>query len=74
MDTLRKSAAPTTAETLSHLPEDGYRYELVRGELVRDSPAGSRHGAIAHHMGRLLGIWAQQEGSSVEFVGGRWQG
>ena len=68
MDTLRKSAAPTTAETLSHLPEDGYRYELVRGELVRDSPAGSRHGAITHHLGRLLGIWAQQEQSGVVFA------
>lgn len=68
MDTLPKSAAPTTAETLSHLPEDGYRYELVRGELVRDSPAGSRHGAIAHHLGRLLGIWAQQEQSGVVFA------
>jgi Uma2 family endonuclease len=36
-----------TAEELLHLPDDGHRYELVRGELHKMSPAGSRHGLIA---------------------------
>jgi Uma2 family endonuclease len=32
-----------TAEELEHLPDDGYRYELVRGELVRMPPPGWEH-------------------------------
>jgi Uma2 family endonuclease len=36
-----------TAEQLAALPDDGRRYELVRGELRMMSPAGSEHGRIA---------------------------
>jgi len=36
-----------TADELLRLPDDGYRYELVRGELRKMSPAGSRHGVVA---------------------------
>jgi Uma2 family endonuclease len=36
-----------TADELLRLPDDGYRHELVRGELRTMSPAGSRHGRIA---------------------------
>jgi Uma2 family endonuclease len=36
-----------TAEELLTLPDDGFRYELVQGELRRMSPAGHRHGRIA---------------------------
>ena len=35
-----------TAEELLAMPDDGYRYELVRGELRKMAPAGSRHSAI----------------------------
>ncbi|HEV7764225.1 MAG TPA: Uma2 family endonuclease, partial [Thermoanaerobaculia bacterium] len=35
-----------TAEELLRLP-DGERYELVRGELKKMSPSGSRHGRVA---------------------------
>lgn len=37
----------TTAEELLRMPDDGYRYELVRGELRKMAPAGSEHGHIA---------------------------
>ena len=43
-------AAPTapapllTAAELLALPDDDYRYELVRGKLIRMPPPGSRHG------------------------------
>ncbi|MCA1849912.1 MAG: Uma2 family endonuclease [Acidobacteria bacterium] len=37
---------PTSAEELFKMPDDGFRYELVRGELKKMSPAGSEHGAI----------------------------
>ena len=35
-----------TAEELLAMPDDGYRYELVAGELRRMSPAGHQHGRI----------------------------
>ena len=34
----------TTAEELFSMPDDGYRYELVRGELRKMAPSGSEHG------------------------------
>ena len=36
-----------TAEQLLVLPDDGYRYELVRGELRKMAPAGAYHGELA---------------------------
>ena len=36
-----------TAEELLRMPDDGFRYELVRGELRKMAPAGSEHGYLA---------------------------
>ena len=36
-----------TAEELLRKPDDGFRYELVRGELRKMAPAGSEHGYVA---------------------------
>ena len=36
-----------TAEELLRMPDDGYRYELVRGELRKMAAAGYLHGRIA---------------------------
>ena len=41
---------PVTAEELLEKPEDGFRYELVRGELRRMAPAGNVHGYIAANL------------------------
>ena len=41
------TAALVTADELLLMKEDGFRYELVRGELRKMSPAGHRHGRIA---------------------------
>ncbi len=35
-----------TAEELLRMPDDGFRYELVRGELRQTTPAGYKHGRI----------------------------
>jgi Uma2 family endonuclease len=44
-----------TADELFTMPEDGFRYELVKGELRKTSPAGSEHGAIIFNLSILLG-------------------
>jgi Uma2 family endonuclease len=43
-----------TAEDLLKLPDDGFRYELVKGELRRMPPAGHEHGDIAMNIGAPL--------------------
>jgi Uma2 family endonuclease len=40
-------ATQMTADELLRLPDDGWRYELVRGELRKMSPSGARHGRVA---------------------------
>jgi len=37
---------PVTAEELRRKPNDGFRYELVRGELRKIPSAGSKHGDV----------------------------
>ena len=37
----------TTAEELFGMPDDGYRYELVRGELRKMAPTGGEHADIS---------------------------
>ena len=45
-----------TADELYAMPEDGFKYELVRGELVKMPPAGFSHGefelAVTSHLRR----------------------
>src|SRR5215210_3250831 len=43
MDIVRQQV---TADELLHMPDDGFRYELVQGELRRMNPAGNVHGRI----------------------------
>ena len=51
-----------TADELLRMPDDGCRYELVRGELRRMSPAGSRHGKVAMTLGAALHQHVQEHG------------
>jgi Uma2 family endonuclease len=44
-----------TADELFAMPKDGFRYELVKGELRKMSPAGTEHGAIIFNLSTLLG-------------------
>ena len=44
-----------TADELFRMPEDEYRYALVRGELQRMTPAGFDHGAVIMNLAVPLG-------------------
>lgn len=43
-----------TAEDVLHIPDDGFRYELVRGELRRMSPAGFHQGRLTMNLATPL--------------------
>jgi Uma2 family endonuclease len=47
-------ASLMTAEELFQLPDDGYRYELVEGGLIRMPPAGAEYGDVTMNAGFLL--------------------
>ena len=49
-----------TAEDLWKQPDDGYRYELVKGELRKMPPAGFEHGIRAVKIGRHLDAYVEQ--------------
>jgi len=48
-----------TADELLRLPDDGWRYELVRGELRKMSPSGAEHGVIATQIIVSLGAFVK---------------
>jgi len=48
-------ATQVTADDLARLEGDGYRYDLLKGDLIRVSPAGFRHGRLAAELARRLG-------------------
>jgi Uma2 family endonuclease len=50
-----EAAALINARTLLGMPDDGQRYELVEGVLRMMSPAGGRHGRVAHSLALILG-------------------
>ena len=60
-----ESTGLVTAEELARLPDDGYRYELVEGRLVRMSPVNFQHGRVVLRMGFLLSRHLEQHPSGV---------
>jgi Uma2 family endonuclease len=56
-----------TAEELLMMPEDGFRYDLVKGELRKMSPAGSEHGAIIARLTIALGSHVEANGLGEVF-------
>jgi Uma2 family endonuclease len=57
-----------TAAQLAALPEDGKRYELVRGELFMMSPAGNRHGRIAMRLAWRLAHFVEENDLGVVYA------
>jgi Uma2 family endonuclease len=49
----------STASELYEMPDDGFRYELVKGELRRMSPTGWEHGVIVVNVTLLLGQYVK---------------
>jgi Uma2 family endonuclease len=62
--------ALATADELFVMPDDGFRYELVRGEIRRIPPAGSEHGAVAINIGTPLDQFVKAHGLGVVFGAG----
>ena len=48
-----------TADELLRKPDDGFRYELIRGELVKMPPSGQEHGDLAARVLVSLGQHVQ---------------
>ncbi len=55
------TTTPVTADQLLRMPDDGYRYELVAGELRKMVPAGWRHGTVAGKLHTRLGQYVEQQ-------------
>ena len=51
-----------TAEELADLPDDGQKYELMRGELVTMAPAGRRSGRLGLEIGVHLAAHVKSRG------------
>lgn len=58
---------PITGEALFQMGDVG-RCELVRGEIVRMSPAGGRHGKIANWVATLLTLHVRAEKLGVVYA------
>jgi Uma2 family endonuclease len=65
--------APVTADELFAMPEDGWRYELRCGELIRMVPPGYQHGHFNSRLHLSLGAYvlAHELGDVVTEVGFR---
>ncbi len=57
-----------TAEELLEMPDDGFRYELIEGELKQMSPAGHEHGKIASRLDRRLGVQVEKTRSGEVYA------
>jgi Uma2 family endonuclease len=56
-----------TADELCVMPDDAFRYDLVRGELRRLPPAGSEHGAVAVNIAVVIAQFVKPHGRGVVF-------
>jgi Uma2 family endonuclease len=57
-----------TADDLYRMPDDGLRYELVRGELRQLAPAGNEHGEVTVRITWRLAQYAETNRLGVVFA------
>jgi Uma2 family endonuclease len=50
-----------TVSDLLEMEDDGYRYELIDGELIRMPPAQPEHGLVASRAGSSIRVFADAE-------------
>ena len=55
-----------TAEELLMLPDDGNRYELVKGQLIEMPPPGVMHGAVVRSISWPIGSFVRR--NSLDFI------
>jgi Uma2 family endonuclease len=60
-----------TVQDLLATPDDGYRYELVRGEILRMPPAKGEHGAIEAALVEAVGRYLYTRALSRGWAEGR---
>src|SRR5687768_2596613 len=58
-----------TADELLRLPDDGWRYELRQGELIRMSPTNPRHALVTGNIHDLLRAHVRANDLGVVLVG-----
>ena len=59
---------PLTADDLLKKPRDGYRYELSKGELIKEPPAGNIHGKRTMRLGWRLARHVEANDLGVVFA------
>lgn len=59
-----------TTQDLLKMPDDGWRHELLEGEIIRMPPPGSPHGSIEIRLGARLFTFIELHGSGMAFSGG----
>ena len=55
-----------TADDLLAMPDDGKKYELVRGELIEMPPPGFMHGVVIGRIGRRIGNFVEE--NDLDFI------
>lgn len=50
-----------TADDLLAMPDDGKKYELVRGELIEIPPPRFMHGMVIGRIGRRIGNFVEEQ-------------
>jgi Uma2 family endonuclease len=57
-----------TADDLLRMPDDGFRYELIDGELRKMAPTGSRHGRVVLNVTTPLDQFVRENDLGVVFA------
>lgn len=57
-----------TAEELLRMRDDGWKYELVAGRLLRMTPPGGVHGAVAVRLGAAIAAFVDEHRLGIVFV------
>ena len=62
-----------TGDMLGRLPDDGWRYELLEGRVLRMPPPGTDHGHLEARLSRRLGNYVEDHRLGETYVGeGGW--